>query len=250
MEEKNKTPWDEFLEIRNQHHQHVIEKINQDLYQDIIMVANSIEETEDNSNFQENIDQLRERIKEENLNQVIDIFIYCQSFLSTNEDQVPMPSQLCIAIGKLFTNKNLHNVASKIYTEDKTASDCALSFLVYLAMYDHHVPYILNFIQENFKGFSANKKTNCVFLLKEMLPDHKAANEIIEKSGITERVIIFGTEIDSTSKPITFKFEEADKKSFQNVEDEVKSVSFKIEDTNKELNDNIHESKSPWWKFW
>lgn len=50
-------------------------------------------------------------------------------------------------------------------------------------MHDHHTPYVLNSIKENFKGFSKNKKTECVFQLKEALPENDIAQEIIKDSG-------------------------------------------------------------------
>lgn len=221
---------DEFQKILKQQHKNAIENVNNTLYNDILKTAKIVEETEDKSNLKKTVNNLRERFKNEDLNQVTDIFIYCQSFLSSNEKPVPMPSQLCISIGKLFTKENLLYTASKVYSKNEIEGGCALSFLGYLAMHVHNAPFVLSFIKENFKGFSQNKKTECVFQLKEILPDNEIAKQIVEKSGITEHKLIFSTEEDSTSKPIKFQ----------------------IDNIVSSRNTNLHEpkSKSAWWNFW
>ena len=228
MEESEKSPLDKFQETLEQQHENAIKDVNNALLNDILKTAKIVEENENETNLKEIISGLRERFKNEDLNQVTEIFIYCQSFLSSNEEPLPMPSQLCISIGKLFTNANLHYTASKVYSKDEIESGGALSFLGYLAMHEYHTSYILNFINENFKGFSNNKKTECVFQLKETLPDNEIAKQIIKDSGITEYKLIFSTETDSTSKPITFRVE--------NIENSPKT--------------SVQESKLPWWKFW
>jgi hypothetical protein len=228
MEGSEKSPLDKFQEILEQQHENAIKDVNNALLNDILKTAKIVEENEDEKNLKEIISNLCERFKNEDLNQVTEIFIYCQSFLSSNEEPLPMPSQLCISIGKLFTNENLHYTASRVYSKDEIEGGCALSFLGYLAMHEHHTPYVLNFINANFKGFSHNKKTECVFQLKEVLPDNEIAKQIIADSGITEYKLIFSTETDSTSKPITFQIE--------NIENSLKT--------------GVQESKLPWWKFW
>lgn len=228
--ENNNSHLEGFLKILKEQHTNSIETVNKSLYEDICNASVIFEKTDDSATKKEIIEKLRERFKDSDLNQVTDIFIYCQSFLSSNENRLPMPSMLCIAIGKSFTKGNLYYTASKVYSNDEVEGDCALFFLVYLAMHEHHTSYVLNFIKENFKGFSQNKKTECVFQLKEVLPDNETAIQIIKDSGITEYKLIFGTNIDSTSKPITFQ-KQKNKNSSKT---------------------NIQEPKSnlPWWKFW
>ncbi|WP_264551880.1 hypothetical protein [Flavobacterium sp. N2038] len=240
MENNNINPLEGFQKMLLQQHENANGSIDKKLYDEIIKTAEIIEGKGDKSNLKEIIDNLRERFKNEDLNQVTNLFIYCQSFLTTNEEPLPLPSQLCIAIGKLFTHENLHYTASKIYSDDEIDGGSALSFLGYLAMHEQHTPYILNFIKENFSGFSKNKKTECVFQLKEILPENEIAKQIIEDSGITKYELIFSTEEDSTSRPITFKRD-----------------NFKKADSN--VNPNFQEQKPdnqepkpklPWWKFW
>jgi hypothetical protein len=230
MEENKNNPLDKFQEILEQQHNDGIKDLNNALYNDILKTAKIIEENEDKTNLKDIISNLCERFKNENLNQVTDIFIYSQSFLSRNEDPLPMPSQLCISIGKLFTNENLHYTASKVYSKDEIDGGCALSFLGYLAMHENNEPYVFSFIKENFKGFSQNKKTECVFQLKEIFPDNEIAKQIVENSGITKYELIFSTESDSSSKPVTFQ----------------------IENIENSPNTSVNEpkSKSPVWKFW
>jgi hypothetical protein len=176
MEDK-KSPLDQFQEILEQQHKNATRSVNDNLLNVILKTAKIVEENKDETKLKEIISDLRERFKNENLNQVTEIFKYCQSFLSTNEDPLPTPSQLCISIGKLFTNENLHYTASKVYSKDEIEGGCALSFLGYLAMHEHHTDYILSFINGNFEGFSKNKKTECVFQLKEALPDNEIAKQ-------------------------------------------------------------------------
>lgn len=168
------------------------------------------------------------------------MFIYCQSFLSTNEEPLPLPSQLCIAIGKLFTHHNLHYTASKVYSDDEIDGGSALSFLGYLTMHEQHTSYVLNFIKENFTGFSQNKKTECVFQLKEILPENEIAKQIIEDSGITKYELTFSTEEDSISRPVTFK------------RDNLKKADNNVKQNLEGQNSNHQEPKPklPWWKFW
>lgn len=238
MDDSKTNHLEEFQKILSQQHENANKSINKDLYNEILKTTEIIEGTKEKTNTKEIVNKLRERFKDEDLNQVTDLFIYCQGFLSTNEEPLPMPSQLCIAIGKLFTKENLHYTASKVYSEDEIDGGSALSFLGYLAMHEQHTSYILNFIKENFKGFSKNKKTECVFQLKETLPENEIAKQIIKDSGITKYELIFSTEEDATSTPITFminnfeKEENNSKQNFQNVKP------------------NIEETKSPWWKFW
>ncbi|SHH21634.1 hypothetical protein SAMN05421866_2262 [Chryseobacterium oranimense] len=232
---------EEFQKIVLQQHENANKNINKELYDEILKTAEIIEKS-DRSNTKEILNKLRERFKNEDLNQVTDIFIYCQNFLSTNEEPLPLPSQLCIAIGKLFTNENLHYTSSKVYSDDQIDGGSALSFLVYLAMHEKHTPYVLDFIKENFKGFSRNKKTECVFQLKETLPENEIAQQIIKDSGITKYELIFSTEEDSISTPVTFKMDH-----FEKADDNVKQDS-------QDLKSNISvpetKTKSQWWKFW
>lgn len=221
----------EFKKLVIEHHRNAFASINQELYNEIIKTTEIISGTKENVKIKEIIDKLTERFKNEDLNQITNLFIYCQRFLSSNEEPLSLPSQLCIAIGKLFTNKNLHYTASKIYSEDEIDGGCALSFLGHLAMHEQHTSYVLNFIKENFKGFSKNKKTECVFQLKETLPENEIAKQIIKDSGITKYELIFSTEEDATSTPITFMLD-----------------NFENKDNNSKQ--NFEEHKSPWWKFW
>lgn len=240
MEDNKINPLEEFHKVLLQQHENANKNINKELYDEILKTVEIIEESKDKSNTKGIVDKLRERFKNENLNQVTNIFIYCQGYLSTNEDPLPLPSQICIAIGKLFTYENLHYTASKVYSDDEIDGGSALSFLVYLAMHEQHTPYVLDFIKENFKGFSKNKKTECVFQLRETLPENEVAKQIIKDSGITKYELTFSTEDDSTSIPITFKidnFEKADNNMKQNFQN---------------LKSNIPETKTKsfWWKFW
>ncbi|OUL60250.1 hypothetical protein [Flavobacterium sp. AJR] len=240
MKENEINPLEAFQKIVLQQHESAHASINKELYNEILKTAELIEIKDDKSNLKEIVDNLREKFKNEDLNQVTNLFIYCQSFLSTNEEPLPLPSQLCIAIGKLFTYENLHYTASKVYSDDEIEGGSALSFLGYLAMHEQHIPYVLNFIKDNFKGFSNNKKTECVFQLKELLPENEIAKQIVKDSGITKYELTFSTEQDSTSTPVTFKKD-----------------NFKKEENNAKLNFQEQESnyqktklKLPWWKFW
>lgn len=240
MGDSNINPLEEFQKMLFQQHEKANDSINKELYNEIIKTAKIIEETEDKSNLKEIIDNLRGKFKSEDLNQVTNLFIYCQGFLSTNEEPLPMPSQLCIAIGKLFTSENLHYTANKIYSDDEIDSGSALSFLGYLAMHDQHTSYVLNFIKENFNGFSQNKKTQCVFQLKEALPENEIAKQIVKDSGITKYELVFSTEVDSSSTPITFKTNNY-KEEDEIIQDDLQEQKF---------NDQETKTKLPWWKFW
>lgn len=207
MDENKNTHWEEFQKALNQEHKKALEGLNIDLYKDISKTAEIVRSSQDRIVLKEIIDSLRERFKYEDLNQVTDIFIYCQAHLSSNEEPFPIPSQLCVSIGKLFSNKNLHYIASKIYSEDQIESGCALSFLGYLAILDKHTSYVLDFIKDNFDGFSPNNKMECVFQLKKTLPDNAVSKQIVEDSRITEYELRFDASTDSLSRPITFQID-------------------------------------------
>jgi hypothetical protein len=232
--EGGSNPWEQFQEMVVQEHESAAKSINKVLYDEIIKTAEIIQKTEDQSKLKEIIGNLRERFKSEDLNQVTNLFIYCQRFLSTNEEPLPLPSQLCISIGKLFTYEHLYFTAGKVYSDDEIEGGAALSFLGYLTMHEQHISYVLDFIKENFKGFSNNKKTECVFQLKEILPENEIVKQIVEESGITEYKLIFSTDEDSTSTPITFKHDNNTELNFQKPKTD------------------YQESKptGPWWKFW
>lgn len=239
MEENKNNHFEGFLNILNEQHNNAVEGINMSLFDDITKTAEVIEKTKDETVKKEIIENLRKRFKNVDLNQVTDLFIYNQCFFTSNENPLPMPSVLCISIGKLFSEENLHYTASKIYSKDEIEGGCALSFLGYLAMYEHHKSYVLNFIKENFEGFSQNKKTECVFQLKQCLPDDEIAKQIINDSGITKYELIFSTETDASSTPITFKIE-------KHTEDFVS----KTEPLKKNIEIPVKEEKLSWWKFW
>ena len=80
---ENNNPLDEFQNILAQQHQNAIKKRNSVLYDEIINAAKIIKESKNDNNLKESINALRERFKNEDLNQVTDIFIYCQSYLSS-----------------------------------------------------------------------------------------------------------------------------------------------------------------------
>lgn len=237
MEDNKTNPLEEFQKMLLQQHENAANGINKALYNELLKTAEIIERIKDKSNVKEEVDKLREKFKHEDLNQVTDLFIYGQGFLSTNEEPLPLPSRLCIAIGKLFTYDNLHYTASKVYSDDEIAGGSALSFLGYLAMHEHHTTYVLNFIKENFKGFSKNKKTECVFQLKETLPENEIAQQIIKDSGITEYELIFSTEEEAISTPITFKIDNLTREDHN-------------KDHSQKPNVPATKTKPPWWKFW
>lgn len=230
MSENNQSPLDGFLGILKQQQEKSVEKINMALYDDIVNTAEVLKKAKDEAVQAEVVANLRNRFKNEDLNQVTDLFIYCQRFLSENGNPVPMASQLCISIGKLFTNENLHYAAVKVYSDDETESGATLSFLGYLALIEQHTSYVLNFIKENFAGFSQNNKTECVFQLKDILADNEIAKQIVADSGITRYELSFSTGTDSSSKPITFKLDNTDKSADAIVEEP--------------------KPKRPWWQFW
>ena len=173
-------------------------------------------------------------------------------FFTTNEDPLPTPSILCINIGKLFEEKNLHYTASKVYSSDEVEGGSALSFLGYLALHEHHKSYVLTFIKENFEGFSQNKKTELVFQLKNYLPDDTVAKEIVERSGITEYKLVFSTEEDSSSRPITFRFKNNKFNEVNKPNENLKSTNIESdkEITRTKSNNEKIEVKTPWWQFW
>jgi hypothetical protein len=252
MEENKKNHFDQVQKFLNQQHKSVEQGINKALLNDILQTAEVIEENNDETKQKEIITDLKDRFKKEDLNQLTDIFNYCQSFFSTNEEPLPLPSQLCISVGKLFTNENLHYTAGKVYSKDEITGGCALSFLVYLAMYEHHTDYVLNFIKGNFEVLSQNKKTECIFQLKQTVPDNEVAKQIIKDSGITEYKLIFSTEVDSTSKPITFRIDNIEnnlKTSTQQIR-LTETVTSQTENIAESHMANVPESKLPWWKFW
>lgn len=244
MEENSTDHLEEFLKMMKEQDNKADENLNKPLFDDICKTAELFEITENETDRNEIIENLRNRFKNIDLNEVTDLFIYSQSFLSTNENPVPMPSIMCIAIGKLFTDKNLHYTASKVYSENEIEGGCALSFLGYLALKEHHTTYFLNFIKNNFEGFSKNKKTECVFQLKELFSDNEIAKQIIDESGITEYELVFSTEEDSSSKPITFKMTIED----DNITSEP-TTKKKISSGNI-TNEIKPKIKKPWWKFW
>ncbi|MBO9584613.1 MAG: hypothetical protein J7574_10695 [Flavobacterium sp.] len=255
MEENKKSPFEGFQEILEQQHSNAIGNINNVLYNDIFETAKIVENNNEELDLGEILGNLRERFKNEDLNQVTEIFIYSQSFLSTNEDPLPMTSQLCISIGKLFTNKNLHYTASKVYSKDEIEGGCALSFLVYLAMHEQHTSYILSFIKENFEGFSQNEKTKCVFQLRDVLPDNEIAAQIVKNSGITKYELTFSTEVESISRPITFQIENSQNNTKVKVEEQnLKNEEpiIKVEEPSlKKKNVLSDETKSKkWFEFW
>lgn len=256
--ENNNQHLDDFVNLLKEQHANSSNTINRSLFDEICQTAEIFDNTESDSEKKAIKDSLRDRFKNVDLNQVTDLFIYNQMFFTSNEDPLPTPSILCINIGKLFTEQNLHYIATKVYSKDEIEGGCALSFLGYLALLENegtyiHRDYVLRFIKENIKGFSPNKKTECVFQLKNYLFDDKMAQQIISDSGITEYILTFSTEENSSSTPITFKFKR----------DEIDEIKKNTEGLNSNKIDSISENQnmsknadkdsktnSPWWKFW
>lgn len=253
--EENNNALDGFLKILKEQEDKIVSNINQNLYDDICRTAEIVDKTENEAEVKEIKNKLLERFKNVDLNQVTDLFIYNQMFFTTNEDPLPTPSILCINIGKLFKEENLHYTATKVYSNDEVEGGSALSFLGYLALHEHHKSYVLNFINENFEGFSQNKKTELVFQLKNYLPDDNVAKEIVNNSGITEYKLTFSTEEDSSSRPITFKFKNDETEKFNGVikdNEDLKSTNTKNNAENI-ISNSVNEKldvKTPWWQFW
>jgi len=252
---ENNNPLEGFLKILKEQEEKIGSNINQNLYGDICRTAEIVNKTEDESEVKEIKNKLLERFKNVDLNQVTDLFIYNQMFFTTNEDPLPTPSILCINIGKLFKEENLHYTATKVYSNDELEGGSALSFLGYLALHEHHKSYVLNFIKENFEGFSQNKKTELVFQLKNYLPDDTDAKEIVNDSGITEYRLTFSTGEDSSSRPITFKFNNYKIEKFNEVVKPSEDIKSTEGTNNKEntISKSLHEKielKTPWWQFW
>lgn len=253
--EENDTGLEGFLNIVKEQEDRVVENINKTLYDDVCRTAEIFDKTENESERKAIKENLRERFKNKDLNQVTDMFIYNQMFFTTNENPLPTVSALCINIGKLFTKENLHYAATKVYSCDEVEGGAALSFLGYLAILENegtyiHRDYVLDFIKENFSGFSQNKKTECVFQLKNYLSDDKIAQQIISDSGITEYKLVFSTGEDTSSKPITFKFKN---EKNDNEKQSISDSKISIEGNKKENINNNEEIKKPiypWWQFW
>lgn len=252
--EENNNALDGFLKILKEQEKKIVNNIHQELYDDICKTAEILDNTENEFEVKEIKNKLIERFKNIDLNQVTDLFIYNQMFFTTNENPLPTPSILCINIGKLFKEENLHYIATKVYSNDEIEGGCALSFLGYLALLENegtyiHRDYVLSFIKDNFEGFSQNKKTECVFQLKNYLPDDPVAKEIVGNSGITEYILTFSTEEDSSSRPITFKLNnDKIEKSSESLKT-TKAESNKENTTTKNINEKL-ELKTPWWQFW
>ena len=252
--ENNNEHLEGFLNILKENHNNSVEKTNMSLYDDICQTAKIIDRVESETEKKAIKDSLRERFKNVDLNQVTDLYIYNQMFFTSNEDPLPTPSILCINIGKLFTEQNLHYIATKVYSDDEIEGGCALSFLGYLALLENegtyiHRNYVLSFIKDNFEGFSQNKKTECVFQLKNYLSDDEIAQQIINDSGITEYILTFSTEEDSSSRPINFKFNnDKIEKSSESLKT-TKVESNKENTITKSINKKL-ELKAPWWQFW
>jgi hypothetical protein len=252
--EENNNALDGFLKTLKEQEEKTVKNINQELYADIYKTAEIVDKTENQIEVKEIKNKLIEKFKNINLNQVTDLFIYNQMFFTSNENPLPTPSILCINIGKMFTEQNLHYIATKVYSNDEIEGGCALSFLGYLALLENegtyiHRDYVLSFIKDNFEGFSQNKKTECVFQLKNYLSDDEIAQQIINDSGITEYILTFSTEEDSSSRPITFKFNnDKIEKSSESLKT-AKLESNKENPITKSINEKL-ELKTPWWQFW
>lgn len=252
--ENNNEHLEGFINILKENHNNSVKKINMSLYNDICQTAEIIDRAESETEKKAIKDSLQERFKNIDLNQVTELYIYNQMFFTSNEDPLPTPSILCINIGKLFTEQNLHYIATKVYSNDEVESGCALSFLGYLALLENkgtyiHRNYVLSFIKDNFEGFSQNKKTECVFQLKNYFSDDEIAQQIINDSGITKYILTFSTEEDSSSRPITFKFNN------DKIEKSSESLKRSKVESNKEntIAKSISEKlelKAPWWQFW
>ena len=213
MKENTKSPLDRFQQIVEENHNKAKMTINRTLINEIQNAALMLSKTDNKELRKEIVENLLERFKNEDLNQVTEIFIYSQCYWSTNEDPIPIQSRLCISLGKLFTESNLYYTASKIYTEESVRDSCALKFLIYLAYHVQHTDYVLDFIKGNYGGLYINLKTECVFALKESLPDNEIAQQIIRDSGITKYSLTFNTIDDTRSKPIKFKLKSSDQVS-------------------------------------
>ena len=254
--EENNNALEGFLNILKEQEDRVVGNINKTLYDDICRTAETFDKTENESERKAIKENLRERFKNTDLNQVTELFIYNQMFFTTNENPLPTASALCINIGNLFTEENLHYAATKVYSSDEVEGGVALSFLGYLAIIENkgtyiHRDYVLNFIKENFSGFSQNKKTECVFQLKNYLSDDKIAQQIISDSGITEYKLVFSTGEDSSSKPITFKFKhEKNDNEKQSISESKISIQSKEKENIDTNTQKINEHKYPWWQFW
>lgn len=253
--EENNSALDGFLKILKEQEDKIVSNINQELYDDICKTAEIIDKTENEFEVKEIKNKLIERFKNVDLNQVTDLFIYNQMFFTTNENPLPTPSILCINIGKLFKEENLHYAATKVYSNDEVEGGAALSFLGYLTLLENeetyiHRDYVLKFIKENFSGFSQNKKTECVFQLKNYLSDDNIAQQIISDSGITEYVLTFSTEENSTSRPVTFKLQNIENSENENSQGQ---ISKQKDDSFEKIHPKVNEEKKkklPWWQFW
>lgn len=71
---------EEFQKIVLQQHENANKNINKELYVEILKTAEIIEKS-DRSNTKEIVNKLRERFKNEDLNQVTDIFIHQLKFI-------------------------------------------------------------------------------------------------------------------------------------------------------------------------
>lgn len=250
MEEKNEHI-EGFLNLLKEDHNNAYEKINQSLLKDISKIAELSGINRQDPLIDELINGINKRLEKGDKNQITDLFIYFQKFHTNNEEPVSIPSKICISIGKLFTNKNLEYTARNVYSQDGIEGTSALLFLILLAkFFEYHRPYVLNFIKENFKGFSQNQKTECVFQLKNYLPDDEIAQQIISDSGISEYKLIFSTEEDSTSKPITFKLSNEGNGKNGNLPKEQRNQTYSFEKTKSIFEKEKQKSKPAWWQFW
>ena len=111
--EENNNALDGFLKILKEQEEKIVSNINQELYDDICKTAEIVDKTENETEVKEIKNKLIDKFKNVDLNQVTDLFIYNQMFFTTNENPLPTPSILCINIGKLFEEENLHYTASK-----------------------------------------------------------------------------------------------------------------------------------------
>lgn len=146
-----------------------------------------------------------------NANSLIDIYFYEGEFNHFSDiKEMTMQSALAMT-SSIFKNENFTYLEETILSNKELRGELALEFLLKLGSEEVHQHRVLNFVAQNFKGFSDNQRTKGSLLLKERYKHVLGAQKILNANPATE---------------------------------------YKLEYRSKPTKSNSEPIKKSWWKFW
>ncbi len=204
------------------------EKLNKDIHYKLLKASEIFLKREDDKSISliEAL-ELTEEVKQENMNDVTEIYIYEEGFGNTEKKHKDTLVHLITSIIAFdYSDENMLYLKKIILDENNNKSDVALDYFLKIGAYhDKFKDEVLNFVEENINDLNKNKLNIIAFYMFK----------IYTKNTRTDKLFNLAKKLNNEKFP-------------SNKNGQQTNTVYNAADFEKIMNQE--NKKQPWWKFW